>query len=204
MRSVIFDLDGTLVDSALLTLMAFRSIGPRYGFPIPSPDVVRSAIGYANPEFYERIYPDLPKAEVHRFGELIEREELRIVPSICSSLLFPGCRELLKSLEQRGVCMYIASTGSEEHVSAMIDGAGIRGYFQAIYCGQPDKVEMLRDILGDQSPGAFVMLGDKQKDCEGAHTNGILAIGAEYGYCRRGEADFDAFIGDPMEILEKL
>ena len=119
-HTIVFDLDGTLVDTALLTLQAFRLIAPGMGLKVQGVERIRTAIGYANPEFYYHIYPDQPQERVFQFGRLVEREELRLLPHMNHMLLFPGCLELLTELREKHISLYIASTGSEEHVSAVI------------------------------------------------------------------------------------
>lgn len=201
---IIFDLDGTLADTAILTMTAFREVAPAMGLAVPSLKAVRDAIGYANPEFYHRIYPDGPFDLVRRTGEEVEQAELRLMPVLGRDLLFSGCRELLDALRKLQIPLFIASTGSEEHVGAVTKATGIHKYFSGIFCGEPDKAAMIGRIIGGQSKRDFIMVGDKQKDCDGAHANGIRAIGACYGYCVRGEADFDEYIDDPLELLKLL
>ena len=45
------------------------------------------------------------------------------------------------------------------------------------------------------------MVGDMKKDCEGAAANGILSVGACFGYCIRELAEFDLYIDSPMDLL---
>lgn len=201
MKTVIFDLDGTLADTAVLTIAAFRNMAPGSGLPEPAPAAIRAAIGYANPEFYDRLYPGRPAGLVRALGHRVEEEELRLMPSLGGGLLFPGIKELLRALGERGDTLYIASTGSPAHVDAVVDSTGIRGFFAAIHCGEPDKAGMIGRILGGGNPASFLMVGDKEKDAAGAHANGLRAVGALYGYCEQGKHGFDAYIGTPRELL---
>ena len=63
---------------------------------------------------------------------------------------------------------------------------------------------MIRTIIGDHDKSGFMMVGDMMKDSEGAHANGIIAVGACYGYCIRKMADFDLYIDKPEELLDLL
>ena len=204
MQTVIFDVDGTLADTAILTMAAFRRVTPRVGLPMPDLATVRAAIGYANPEFYDRIFPTAPRELVRLAGKQVEAEELALLADLEEDLLFPGCRDLLTALRNRAVRLYIASTGSHKHVDAVVDKTDIRPLFEAIYCGEPDKVNMIRRIIADGNKSDFIMVGDMEKDCQGAHANGIRAAGVCYGYCLRQTAKFDFFLDTPMELLDLL
>lgn len=201
MQTVIFDLDGTLADTAIITIEAFRRLTPGSGLPMPEPEDIRAAIGYANPEFYDRLYPGFPTSAVRALGSRVEEEELKLMPELAGELLFPGVRELLAALRHKGIRLYIASTGSAEHVEAVVAHTGIGGFFVNILCGEPDKAGMIGRILAAGDPADFLMVGDKAKDSEGANANGIKAIGACYGYCSRGQYGFDRYIDAPHELL---
>ena len=203
-HTVIFDLDGTLSDSSILTMAAFECIVPEYGFVVPALDVVRKATGHPNPEFYYILFPDTPRDKVYDMGQLVEREELRLLPEICGELLFDGCRELLTRLKESGIRLNIASTGGESHVFSILKETGIAGFFDMVSCGHPDKTEMLREMTGHKDKNGYIMVGDMKKDYEGARTNGILSVGACYGYCIRETTDFDFYIDKPLELLPLL
>ena len=209
-------MDGTLADTAELTMAAFASVLPSFGVPVPALATVRAAVGYSCPEFYFRIFPDLAKETALAIGDATEAEEDRLSPGFPGDLLFPGVRALLTELHNRGVPMYIASTGSEAHVCSTLGKAGIGGLFARVLCGRPDKAGMIAEIIaggitgfvvsGDdkmilndtQANHNFIMVGDMQKDVEGARANGIPCVGARYGYCTGG--GFDLYIDAPGEL----
>ena len=147
-HTIIFDLDGTLSDSAILTVEAFKRIAPAHGLPLPSVNAIRRATGYSTPEFYYILFPDHDKDTVYNAGLLVEEEEQRILPSLGGKLLFEGCRQLLERLKKEGIRLCIASTGQKEHVFSILNETGIIVLFDTILCGLPDKVEMLRGITG--------------------------------------------------------
>jgi phosphoglycolate phosphatase len=204
-HTVIFDLDGTLSDSSILTMAALKYAAPIHGLPIPSEDDVRRATGYPNPEFYYLLYPDFPRHTVYSMGQLVEQEEQKILSSVKDRLLFNGCSRLLTQLREKGISLCIASTGDREHVFSILKETGIIELFDTISCGSPDKTEMLREmILNGGKSGPFIMVGDMKKDYEAARMNNILSVGACYGYCRREETDFDFYIDEPLQLLHIL
>lgn len=199
--TMLFDLDGTLADSAVLTIAAMGALAPGESLPIPTDEAIRAAVGYANPEFYYRLFPGHPQEKIRAFGEKIEAHELEIMPSVRGRLLFPGCREMLSALHSRGVALFIASTGDMGHVHAVIDQTGIRPFFSGIYCNEPDKEGMIARILAEHGGKSAVMVGDMEKDSAGARANGLPSIGACFGYCPRGARGFDRYIDTPGELV---
>jgi len=203
-HTVIFDLDGTLSDSAIMTMAALKYAAPIHGLPVPSEEAIRNATGYANPEFYHILFPDYPYDLVENCGKLVGQEELRILPSVSHRLLFDGCRELLVYLREHDIHLNIASTGDRDHVFSIVNETGIIGLFDKISCGCPDKTGMLREMLGKAERNGYIMVGDMKKDFEAARANSILSVGACYGYCRQAVTDFDFYIDAPHDLLDIL
>ena len=203
-RTVIFDLDGTLSDSSVLTITAFNKIVPGYGLPVPSKDAIQRAMGHQSSEFYCILFPDSPGELVSRLGGEVDAEELRILPSFGERLLFDGCRELLVLLREHGLRLCIASTGAKDHVYSVLEGTGITGFFDRITCGLSDKTAILGEMTKDGNKNEYVMVGDMKKDYEAARANNIVSVGACYGYCKRELSDFDFYIDTPLELLEIL
>ena len=200
-HTVLFDLDGTLSNSSILTVAAFDVIAPQFGLTPPTLEAIQRATGYSNPEFYFRLFPDIPQDKIAHMGSLIEQEELRILSSMSHMLLFPGCLELLNELRSRGIRLYIASTGATDHVYPILRETGIQDYFERIVCHRPDKTDMLREMTKDLDKDGCLMVGDMKKDYEAARANGIMSVGACFGYCRREFTDFDIYIDTPFELL---
>jgi len=200
-KNVIFDLDGTLADSAILTTAAFEEIAPIYNLPVPEVAAVRAVTGYANPEFYYRLFPNVSKEVVDKIGEDIECKELLIADKFKNELFFPGCKELLLALLERDIKIYIASTGDERHVERVLEVADVTTLFTSINYGEPDKADMLRRIITEPK-SEWLMVGDMRKDVEGSKANGIICVGACYGYCIQGRDAFDHYIYHPMELLK--
>jgi len=200
---IIFDFDGTLADTAILTMAALKNIAPGLGITIPPLETVRAAIGYRNPEFYYHVFPGEPEDIIIKISDVTENEEQRLLPDLGEDLLFPGVRELLDELMKRRVTMHIASTGSYTHVNSVLKKTGIGGMFNKILCDRPGKAGMVAEIIGDADKNNFIMVGDMAKDLEAARANKIIAVGALYGYCKFGSG-FDFYIDSPAKLLSYL
>lgn len=203
--NIVFDLDGTLVDSAKVTMPAFELICPKYGIAVPDEKKVISAIGYANPTFYCKIFEHIEKKILIAFGKEIEDVEKDTVKNVGKGLLFPGVLELLDAIKEKGNKMYIASTGDADHVHSCLEYGGIGEYFEKVFCGKPDKELMVAQIMKIAPKEKWIMIGDKRKDSKAAKYNGIFSIGAGYGYCLRADYDeFDCIVSQPLEILNYI
>jgi len=201
-HTVIFDLDGTLSDSGILTLAAMEYAAPQFNLPVPTIDAIKKATGHPNPEFYYILFPDGARDKVYEMGQLVEQEEARLLPSVKDRLLFEGCRELIFSLKEAGIRLCIASTGDHDHVHGILNATGIIDLFDKVECGRPDKFAMLHEMTSNGEKAGYIMVGDMMKDSEGARANGIVSIGACYGYCKRELGEFDYYINTPMELLD--
>lgn len=203
--SIIFDMDGTLVDSAKITIPAFKLICPKYGLKNPKDEDIVSAIGYANPMFYYNIFPNEDKQKLQQFGKDVEKIEKEIICDVKDGLIFEGIEELLLSLQQRSIEIHIASTGDNEHVSTCLNHTKIISFFKEISCNKPDKEFMVADLITRYPSSTWMMLGDKRKDSNAAKYNNILAVGAGYGYCAKKDyAEFDTIIHTPLDLLKIL
>ncbi|MFN7924275.1 MAG: HAD family phosphatase [Bryobacteraceae bacterium] len=127
---VLFDLDGTLVDSAGLHARAFReALEPLWPQALAEFDYERVR-GLATQEAFallgasdaERL-ARLASAKRTRYRELVEEGRLRT---------FPGALELLEDLSSAGRRLYVVSSGSKESVTAALKASGLRGYFHGV------------------------------------------------------------------------
>jgi len=203
--NIIFDMDGTLIDSAKIAIPAFEKVCPMFGLEMPSADIITAAVGYANPFFYYKIYPDIDKEKLLKFGKKVEEAERDVVKEVESKMLFAGVKDLLDGLLNRKFKMYIASTGDLEHVDDCLKACEIHTYFEEIHCGKPDKEFMVSEIVNKAPKENWIMIGDRRKDSKAARHSGICSVGAAYGYCSIADyKEFDCIIDYPSELVEVL
>jgi phosphoglycolate phosphatase len=203
-HTIIFDLDGTLSDTAILTMDALTSLAPLYDLEVPSREVVTEAMGYETPEFFYRLFPGAAHNVIDPIGPLIDQGEIDALKSKKESLLFEGCLELLEKLKEEGVRLYIVSTGTKDHVDSILRETEITDFFDMVYCECADKTDAIRQIVNGEDTNGFVFVGDMIKDYVAARQNGVLSVGACYGYCKRESADFDLYIDHPFDLLDIL
>lgn len=204
-ETIIFDMDGTLVDTMRMTALAFEELAGFYDLPTPPRAAIRDAMGLADLYFYRKIYPNEPEDKLPAFGDAVEKRESAIGLELGEGVLFEGVKPMLEALKGAGKRLYLASTGSEKHVRDMLACGGILDLFEEIHCAQPDKEEMTAGILRSAGTKSAVFVGDTFKDANAARANGIPAVGAGFGYVKPKErALFDCVPDTPQALLKYL
>jgi phosphoglycolate phosphatase len=189
--TVVFDLDGTLVDTAPDLVAALNAVFVREGFPPVALAAARNLVGGGARALIERGLAlqgrALPAADVERLrGALIEYYAGHIAER---SRPFPGLEAALDGLAGRG-CALAVCTNKLEWLSVKLLGAlGLTERFAAI-CGadtfgvaKPDPA-ILRGTLArvGGNPAHAVMIGDSETDIAVARAAGVPVIGVDFGY----------------------
>jgi phosphoglycolate phosphatase len=204
-KHFIFDMDGTLSDTAKATVRAVRETAEKLGMSPPPAEKVKAAMGYPGLEYYHVLLGDIGEDLLAAFAAETDCNEDREIRRIGRDMLFPGIREVLDSLLGLGTELYVASTGHPNHVNLLLDVTGTRHCFKEVYCGRPRKVEMVRELMAAaraRSPEGWLMVGDKHIDAEAARGSRILAVGAGFGYCLEEEQRlFDLVVKKPGELI---
>jgi phosphoglycolate phosphatase len=189
--TVVFDLDGTLVDTAPDLVATLNTIFARERLPALDFDVARNLVGGGARFMIERGLAaagrSLPAAEIDRlFREFIAHYSAHIADH---SRPFPGLEAALDELATGG-CRLAVCTNKLEGLSRQLLGAlGLAARFAAI-CGQdtfrvqkPNPEILLRTLA--QAGGhrdRSVMVGDSQTDIDTARAAGIPVIAVDFGY----------------------
>ncbi|MCL6517265.1 HAD family hydrolase [Alicyclobacillus sp.] len=191
MAILIFDLDGTLIDTSGLVLPAFRRTLAQFsGTQIPSDDQMRKTFGMPDAEIWRMLMPHASEAERKRAFSLSER-------FICEAMahtdvLLPHAREVLEGLRAAGHTLTVASNCGQAYLDAVLTTQDIRRYFVHPLClggiGGRTKADILARHVARFGREAMWMVGDRKSDIEAAQQTGIPAIGCQFGF------------GDPLEL----
>lgn len=208
LKHIILDMDGTLSNTAKATGTAIKKVESRFNLPPITDDIIRDAMGIAGLDFYRHMFPTVPEDTLIKLEPEVDALELAAIQELKRAILFPGVVEMLTALQQAGINMYIASTGSNVHVNGTLQAAEIKHFFAGIHSGEPAKIEMVRRIVGGGNPffpSEWAMVGDMYKDSEAARGSGILALGAGFGYLAEEDHTlFDAVLKTPEDILNYI
>lgn len=187
-KLVVFDIDGTLVDSQHLIVEAQARAFAEHGMTAPQRKEALSVVGLSLPEAFRRLVGDAgPIAEL---SESYRRafQALRIDPNY-EEPLFPGMGELLSQLHARNdVRLGIATGKSRRGVNHIIAKYGWEGWFATMQTAddapsKPDPAMLLQAMeeVGVR-PAMTVMIGDTTYDMMMARSAGAAAVGVAWGY----------------------
>jgi len=198
---LIFDLDGTLIDSKLDLVHSVNAARHLMGLPNISEQLVSSYIGDGAPVLMRRaLGPAASDADVQRALEFfLAYYRDHMLDNTC---LYPGVREALGGLLE-GRAQIAMLTNKPVRISrAIIDGLGLGGHFFQVYGGnsfeqkKPDPVGI--ETLLTESGAArehTIMVGDSGVDVRTARNARVLACGVSYGF------QPESFLQDPPDIL---
>jgi len=212
-RTVLFDLDGTLADTAPDLSYAVNSMRKARGLaalPLSATRPVASlgARGLLNTGF--GIDPGDPdyRAMREEFLKLYERNICR------ETKLFPGTADLLDAIEARGLRWGIVTNKAEHLARLLLDKLGVTPRASCIIGGDstpdlkphPGPLLAACSALGED-PRACIYVGDDRRDVEAAHAAGMKAAIADWGYLNGGEPGSwgaDWLLEKPEDLLRLL
>lgn len=182
-RTVVFDIDGTLLDSAAGILAGFQHALAAGGVSVPSETELRVHLGPPLREFLV-----LAGVRADRLAEAAEayhsyylREGLR------QAQAYPGVEDLLRGLVEQGATLATATAKRTTTAEAIVEAHGLNEFFTVI--GGTDerrttKAQTIAAVLAElgADPADTIMVGDRRHDVDGAHAQGVRAVGALWGY----------------------
>jgi phosphoglycolate phosphatase len=194
LEAVLFDLDGTLLDTAADIAEALNRALAERGWPPIAPGEVRRMIGRGSPMLMERAsaflgreLDEAAKTEMlerffHHYGFLDESGEFNAVP-------YPGAAGCLRALREAGLRSAVVTNKHERFATGLLKALGLRDWVDCVVGGdscprrKPDPAPLLFacEQLG-AAPTRALMVGDSINDVQAARGAGIPVICVPYGY----------------------
>jgi phosphoglycolate phosphatase len=184
-RYIIFDWDGTLMDSAPRIVSAMQETARVLGLEVPEEAAVKQIIGLSLEHVFERLFPKVPESEHHRLFE--EYKYQYIEGNHADTPLFDGVEETLFDLKMRGFELAIATGKRRAGLERVMQNLAVRSLFSDSICageakGKPDPDMLLQLTKRNAWPvEQCVMIGDTSHDLEMANKAKVASIGVSYG-----------------------
>lgn len=205
-RAVLFDLDGTLVDSLEDLTEAVNHMRAGFAYdPLPAA-AVRGMIGKGARHLVRQALPDSPANDIERGLQLfIDFNSAHIADK---SRLYQGAAETLAGLQAIGIRLAVISNKHERLSSLILRQLGIDHLFEII-CGgntfsemKPSPLPLLQVLaqLGVARQEA-VMIGDSINDIQAGREAGITTIGCRWGYGGSQDLDHSNYLADSCTDL---
>jgi phosphoglycolate phosphatase len=213
-QAVIFDFDGTLLDTLQDLAESVNGVLNRSGFPEHSLEAYRHFVGDGVEELARRVLPDghRDEATVNTILAAIREDYRQRWPN--HTRPYEGIPELLDALTARGVKMAIVTNKPDDSTRTMAARLLHRWKFDVIVGATPDLPKKpdpkgaleIAQRLG-LPPGAFLYVGDSDIDMKTANAAGMYPVGALWGFRTADELirnGAKALIRKPLELLELL
>lgn len=184
-RLIVFDWDGTLMDSANKIVASAQAAIRELSMPQRQDEAIREIIGLGLPEAVERLYPGKDHAFQHRFIERYRHHFLTADNTPMS--LFDGAADCLHGLYREGYLLAVATGKSRAGLERSLRETGLGELFAAGRCADEafskPHPQMLQDILDELvvEPTEALMVGDTEYDLQMAKSAGVDALGVSYG-----------------------
>ena len=188
-RLIVFDWDGTVIDSHSAIAECMQEASRELGLPVPERERATHVIGLGLHDALRIVAPGLPG---HRYPEYIEAYRRHFLAREDTMQPFPGMRELLGFLSDTSV-LAIATGKSRRGLERALEATGLRARFRASRCADETRPKphpaMLLELMEELDfPAAEVlMIGDTSHDLQMAAAAGVDAAAVSYGaHAREG------------------
>jgi phosphoglycolate phosphatase len=192
-RLIVFDWDGTLLDSASGIVESIQEAARDLRLPVPTRETASHVIGLG---LHDSLRTAVPTLAVDRYREFAEAYRRHFLARQGGMTLFPGVREVLRELHQAGVQLAVATGKSRRGLEQAFDATALRDFFAASRCADETEpkphpamlLELMRQLAA--APAQALMIDDTSHDVEMARSANVDAVAVSYG--AHAEADLRA------------
>jgi len=183
-RLIVFDWDGTLMDSAAMIVSCVQAASRDIGLPVPSDGRARHIIGLGLGDAMAYLFPQLDPAQ---YREVADRYRHHFFVRGGETPLFEGTPELLEELFDAGFLLAVATGKGRRGLDRELNSTGLKRFFHATRCADESFSKphpaMLLEIIEELGVSAerTLMVGDTTHDLEMAQSAGVSRLAVGYG-----------------------
>ena len=208
---VVFDWDGTVMDSVGRIVSSMRSAAELSGLVVPTEHQVKQIIGLSLDPVFDILFPGINATQRQTVFEHYRDQYLS--HDHPPTPLFEGAEQVMQELKQQGMLLAVATGKARKGLKRMFEETGLEPYFTTSRCADeaqskphPEMIISLLHELGIQ-PERALMVGDSLLDLTMAANAGIDSIGVTYGAHSEAvlrQAKPIALIDSPQQLLQHL
>ena len=181
---LVFDWDGTLMDSAATIVACIQAVGRDLGLPTPDAKLASHVIGLGLHEALSHVFPTLRSED---YSKVVDSYRRHYQAKGNDVGLFPGVSELLQELHHAGHFLAVATGKSRTGLDRALASSGLSQRFHSSRCADecfskphPSMLLELMEELNVQ-PSKTLMVGDTTHDLQMAANAGVSAVAVAYG-----------------------
>ena len=207
-HGIIFDLDGTLIDSRADLALAVNLTRAELDLPPIAQAQVVGFVGEGVRRLLSRAIPERPEllAQALEINQRHYRAHL-----LDQTRLYPGVAEALETFRQRGLRLMVVTNKPREFTGLILEGLGIQGLMAAVVGGgdgpglkpDPAPLRLALDRAGCAAAGSW-MAGDHFTDLEAGRRAGLKRCYCRYGFGDPGAEAWDLAVDDLRELAAFL
>jgi len=198
---VIFDFDGTIADTFVLTIDIFYKLRPRW--PVLPKGEVERLRGMAMLQLAREL-----RIPFWQVPFLLMRGRKIMASKLSSIALIKGVDDVIRQLHAEGCMLYVISANSKSNVTGFLDHYDLLKYFTDVKGleGLFGKARIIRKLLKSTrtSPDHAYYIGDEVRDIEAAHKAGVHSIAVSWGFNNikiLSKHNPEKIVFDPDEII---
>lgn len=210
--AILFDLDGTISDSAPGILESMTHTFRTVGVPVPDHATLMSFVG---PPIMDTFRTAMGMDDAQAEHTLAVYREHYLSRGALDSAMFPGIDVVLRTLHEAGLPISTATSKPETPATVILDHYGLTRYIDFVTGASDDEVRSAKaDVVAEalrrleaagHDVSRPVLIGDRLHDVEGARVHGVPVVFAEWGYGAPSEAEGTvAQAATPLDLLPIL
>ena len=211
-KTILFDLDGTLTDSGPGIMNSVQHALKKYGMEVENIDRLR---GFVGPPLAKQFQEFCGFSEEESLNAVQHFREYYVDKGIFENRVYEGIPEVLKKLKEAGYQLAVATSKPEHLAHIVMEHFHLNDYFDFIGGSYMDltrtkKEEVIEYVLKEckvKDRDSVLMVGDTSYDMIGAKLSGVHSMGVEYGYGKKEElidAGAELIANTPEEIWNVL
>lgn len=208
-KGIIFDLDGTLWDSASVVVEGFNDEIKLHNDTnyVLTEETLKSQMGKTAPQIAKVFFPDLKEERALELMSLCAKRE-RLYLAQRGGSLFDNLEETLKKLQAKGYKLYIISNCECGYIETFMSVHKLEKYFEDIECHQNtglSKGENIKLLIERNLLNRAIYVGDTQGDCDATRLAGIPFVFAKYGFGNVENPDYTIHaFKEILEVADKV
>jgi len=211
-KGIIFDLDGTTIDTLNELYISINQTLKNYGYPTKTKDEVRLGVGRGFRKLVETVIPE--KLSEEKIAEIGHDYQESYTQNYLKSTVYPEMPELLRKLQDRGILLAVNSNKSDRFTKALIAKNYPDIRFTAVYGRRegvplkpdPTTAKEIADLMGLKTE-EVLYVGDSDVDMRTGINAGMKTAGCLWGFRDRKtltEAGADFILEKPENLLKLL